>query len=56
MTALLAALHAFVDSPDYQMAPKAVQTLTQALGQQLRLTLREAHPSSQPDLNVQHHS
>jgi hypothetical protein len=52
MTSLLAALHAFVDSPDYQMAPKVVQTLAQALEQQLRLTLREAHSSSQPDLTV----
>jgi len=46
MTTLLAALHAFVHSPDYQMAPKAVQTLVQALEQQLRLALREARPSS----------
>ena len=55
MTALLAALHAFVHSPDYRMAPKAVQTITQALEQQLRLALREAHSSSQPHLTVQPH-
>jgi hypothetical protein len=48
MTSLLAVLQAFVDSPDYRMAPKAVQTLTQALGQQLRLALREAHPHHNP--------
>ena len=29
------------------------ETLTQALGQQLRLTLCEAHSSSQPDLIIQ---
>ena len=55
MTALLAALQTFAHSPDYRMAPKAVQTLTQALEQQLRLALREAHSSSQPHLTVQPH-
>src|SRR2546421_572790 len=55
MTTLLAALHAFVHSPDCRMGPKAVQTLAQALEQQLRLALREAHSSPQPDLTVQPH-
>jgi len=55
MTALLAALQTFAHSPDYRMAPKAVQTITQALEQQLRLALREAHSSPQPDLTVQPH-
>ena len=55
MTALLAALQTFAHSPDYRMAPKAVQTIAQALEQQLRLALREAHSSSQPHLTVQPH-
>jgi len=53
MTSLLAALHAFVQSPDYRTTPQAVQTLTQALEQELRLTLREALSSSQSDPTVQ---
>jgi ParB/RepB/Spo0J family partition protein len=53
MTAMLAALQTFACSPDSRMAPKAVQTLAQALEQQLRLALREAYPSSQSDLTVQ---
>jgi ParB-like chromosome segregation protein Spo0J len=53
MTSLLAALHAFVQSPDYRTTPQAVQTLTQALEQQLRLALREALSSSQSDPTVQ---
>jgi hypothetical protein len=56
LTELLAALHAFAHSPEYRMAPRAVQTLAQALEQQVRLALREAHPSSQPALTVQPHS
>ena len=56
LTELLAALHGFAHSPAYRLAPKAVQTLTQALEQQVRLALREAHSSSQPDLTVQPHS
>jgi ParB/RepB/Spo0J family partition protein len=56
MTSLLAALHAFVQSPDYRTTPQAVQTLTQALEQQLRLALREARSSSQSDPTVQPHS
>ena len=53
MTSLLAALHAFVQSPDYRTTPQAVQTLTQALEQQLRLALREARSTSQSDPTVQ---
>ena len=56
MPELLTALHAFAHSPGYRMAPKAVQTLAQALEQQLRLALREAHPSSQPGATGQPHS
>ena len=56
MTSLLAALHAFAQSPDYRTTPQAVQTLTQALEQQLRLALREALSSSQSDPTVQPHS
>jgi hypothetical protein len=55
MTVLLAALQTFANSPDYCMAPKAVQTLVHALEQQLRLALREGRPSSQPDVTVQPH-
>jgi len=54
MTALLAALHAFAQSPDYRTTPQTVQMLTQALEQQLRLALREAPlQPSQPDSTVQ---
>ena len=53
MTSLLAALHAFAQSPDYRTTPQAVQTLTQALEQQLRLALREALSASQSDPTVQ---
>ncbi len=53
MTALLSALQTFAHSSDYQMAPQAVQSLAQALEQQVRLALRQAHPSSQPDTTVQ---
>ncbi len=53
MTSLLAALHAFAQSPDYRTTPQAVQMLTQALEQQLRLALREALSASQSDPTVQ---
>jgi ParB/RepB/Spo0J family partition protein len=43
MAGLLSALQVFTCSPDYRMASKAVQMLAQALEQQLRLSLREAH-------------
>ena len=56
MTELLAALQAFAHSPDYRMTPKAVQTLAHALEQQLRLSLREAHPLSQPETTEHPHS
>jgi ParB/RepB/Spo0J family partition protein len=55
MTALLAVLQAFTHSPDYPRAPKALQTLAQALEQQIRLALREAHSSTQPDATVRPH-
>jgi ParB/RepB/Spo0J family partition protein len=53
MTALLAAVQAFTHRSEYWMAPKVVQTLTQALQQQLRLALWEARSSSQSDSTVQ---
>ena len=53
MTSLLAALHAFAQSPDCRTTPQAVRTLTQALEQQLRLALREALSASQSDPTVQ---
>jgi|GEM_PF-1961582 len=56
MAELLTVLHAFAHSSAYWMTPKAVQTLAQALEQQLRLALREAHPSSQTDVTGQSHS
>jgi len=49
MTSLLAALHAFAQSPDCRTTPQAVRTLIQALEQQLCLALREARSSSQSD-------
>jgi ParB/RepB/Spo0J family partition protein len=42
MSLVLSSLEAFVHSDGYRIAPQAVQTLTQALVQQLRLSLREA--------------
>ena len=56
MTELLAVLQAFANSPEYRIVPKVVQTLAQALEQQLRLALREAHSSSQSDVTGQPHS
>ena len=53
MSALLAALHAFEQSPDYLTAPQAVQTLTQALGEQLRVALRDTLSASYLDATVQ---
>jgi ParB/RepB/Spo0J family partition protein len=52
VAALLSALEVFTCSPDYRMAPKAVQTLAQALEQQLRLSLREAHATPQFESTV----
>ncbi len=52
MTTLLAELHAFVHSRGYHTTPKSVQTLAQALEQQLRLALRKAHSSPQFDSTV----
>ena len=46
MSSVLAALEAFVQSDEYRTVPQAIQTLTQALVQQLRLSLREALSAS----------
>ena len=56
MTSLLAGLHLFAHSPDYRRTPQAVQTLAQALEQQLRLALREASSASQLDSTVESQS
>ena len=56
MSSLLAALHAFEQSPDYRRAPQAVQTLTQALAQQLRVAVRDELPASQPHATVEFQS
>jgi ParB/RepB/Spo0J family partition protein len=53
LSSLLAALHAFEHCPDYRTAPQAVQTLSQALVQQLRIALREAPLTSQSQPTVQ---
>ena len=53
MSPLLAALHTFERSLDYQTVPQAVQTLTQALVQQLRLALRDEQPASRIRATVQ---
>ena len=53
MSSLLAALHAFEQSPDYRTLPQAVQTLTKALVQQLHLALRDAPLASQSHATVQ---
>jgi ParB/RepB/Spo0J family partition protein len=53
LSSLLAALLAFEHNPDYRTAPQAVQTLTQALMQQLRIALRDAPLTSQSHTTVQ---
>src|SRR6266568_4246983 len=53
MSSLLAALQAFEQCPDYRTAPQAVQTLFQALVQQLRIALRDAPPAAQPTVPPQ---
>ena len=53
LSSLLAALLAFEHCPDYRMAPQAVQTLSQALVQQLRIALRNTPPVSQTHATVQ---
>ena len=53
MSSLLASLQAFEQGPDYRTAPQAVQTLTQALVQQLRIALRDAPPAAQPIIQPQ---
>ena len=47
LSSLLAALLAFEHCPDYRTAPQAVQTLSQALVQQLRIALRDAPLAAQ---------
>ncbi len=46
ISSLVAALQAFMRSPEYRVMPPPVQTLTRALEQQLHLALREANPAS----------
>jgi ParB/RepB/Spo0J family partition protein len=46
-------LCAFAQSSDYQTVPRAVQTLTQALAQQLLLTLRSMAPLPHADIHKQ---
>ena len=53
LVAVLDALHAFEQIPDYKAAPRTVQTLTQALVQQLRIALRDMPPASQSRLTAQ---
>ena len=53
LPSLLAALLAFEHCPDYRTAPQAVQTLTQALVQQLRIALRDAPLTSQSHMTIQ---
>jgi len=53
LSSLLAALLAFEHCPDYRTAPQAVQTLTQALVQQLRIALRDAPLKSHSLTTVQ---
>ncbi len=53
LSSLLAALHAFEQSPDYRTIPQTVQMLTQALVQQLRIALRDAPPAAQPIVQPQ---
>jgi len=53
LSSLLAALLAFEHCPDYRMAPQSLQTLSQALVQQLHIELREAPPAAQPTVQPQ---
>jgi ParB/RepB/Spo0J family partition protein len=48
LSSLLAALQAFEHCPDYRTAPQAVQKLSQALVQQLRIALRDTPLAAQP--------
>ena len=56
MSTLLAALQCFEQSPEYRTAPQAIQTLTQALAQQVCVTLRETLPASQSQPTLQSQS
>jgi hypothetical protein len=53
LSSLLAALLAFEHCPDYRTAPQAVQTLSQALVQQLSIAIRDAPLTSQPTIQPQ---
>ena len=53
LSSLLVALLAFEYCPDYRTAPQAVQTLSQALVQQLRIALRDAPLTSQSHITIQ---
>ncbi len=53
--ALLSALQAFAHSRDYRTTPQGVQTLAQALIQQLRIALRDEPSTSHSPLTQQFH-
>jgi ParB family chromosome partitioning protein len=53
LSTLLTALQTFEQSPAYQTTPKHIQTLTQALAQQVRMALRDVLPSSHLQSTVQ---
>jgi len=53
LSSLLAALQAFEHCPDYRTVPQAVQTLSQALVQQLRIALRDEPLTSQSHITIQ---
>ena len=52
-TSSLTSLLAFEHCPDYRTTSQAVQKLTQALGQQVRVALRDALPATQSHPTVQ---
>jgi hypothetical protein len=53
LSTLLIALQSFECSPEYRTTPQAVQALTKALVQQVRVALREAQPAPQSHSTVQ---
>jgi ParB/RepB/Spo0J family partition protein len=53
LSRLLAALQAFEQSPTYRTEPRTIQTLTQALVQQVRVALRDELPVTQSHPTVQ---
>jgi len=56
LSTLLIALQAFEHSPEYRTTPQAVQALTKALVQQVRVALRDAQPAPQSHSTVQSQS